>query len=73
VHGASRVREFLAKKSITKIVHPLYSPDLGPCDFWLFPKLKKALIGQRFADISDIQHNMTSLQGIPESDYQDRF
>ena len=20
--------------------HPPYSPDLGPCDFWLFPKLR---------------------------------
>jgi hypothetical protein len=26
---------FLAKKSITKLDHPLYSPDLVPCDFWL--------------------------------------
>ena len=24
-----------------KIVrHPPYSPDLAPCDFWLFPKLR---------------------------------
>ena len=21
------------------VFHPLYSPDLAPCDFWLFPKL----------------------------------
>jgi hypothetical protein len=34
-------REFLAKKSITKMDHPTYSPDLTPCDFWLFPKFKK--------------------------------
>ena len=20
--------------------HPLYSPDLAPCDLWLFPKLR---------------------------------
>ena len=39
-HDALRVREFLAKNSITKIDHPTYSPDLAPCDFWLFPKLK---------------------------------
>jgi hypothetical protein len=38
-HNALRVREFLAKKSITKMDH---SPDLGSCDFWLFPKLKNA-------------------------------
>jgi hypothetical protein len=69
-----RVGEFLAKKSITKMDHPLYSPDLAPCNFWLFPKLKNALKGQRFADIPDIQHNMTTLlRGIPENDFQNCF
>jgi hypothetical protein len=38
VHDVLRVRKFLAKKSITKMDHP---PDLVPCDFWFFPKLKK--------------------------------
>jgi len=43
VHDALRVHEFLAKNSITKMDHPFYSPDLAPCNFWLFPKLKNAL------------------------------
>jgi hypothetical protein len=34
-----------------KLDHPSYSPDLAPCDFWLFPKLKTALKGHRFSDI----------------------
>jgi hypothetical protein len=34
---------FLAKKSITKMDHPPYSPDLVPRDFWLFPKQKKKM------------------------------
>jgi hypothetical protein len=34
--------------------HPPYSPDLAPCDFWLFPKLKNALKAQRFADIPGV-------------------
>ena len=29
--------------------HPLYSPDLVPSDFHLFPKLKEHLKGQRFS------------------------
>jgi hypothetical protein len=41
-HDALRVRDFLAKKSVTKMDHPPYSPYLGPCEFWLFPKLKHA-------------------------------
>jgi hypothetical protein len=40
-HDALTVREYLAKKSITKMEHDPYSPGLDPCDFWFFPKLKK--------------------------------
>jgi len=29
--------------------HPPYSPDLTPSDFYLFPKLKLFLAGQRFS------------------------
>jgi histone-lysine N-methyltransferase SETMAR len=29
--------------------HPPYSPDLDPSDFYLFPKLKLFLAGQRFS------------------------
>jgi hypothetical protein len=66
--------EFLAKKSIMKLDHPPYSPDLAPCDFWLFPKLKTALKGHIFSDIADIQgHAMTILQSIPEEEFQKCF
>jgi hypothetical protein len=30
------------------VPHPPYSPDLAPCDFALFPKLKMKLKGRRF-------------------------
>jgi hypothetical protein len=53
--------------------HPHYLPNLGPCDFWLFPKLKHALKGQIFADISDIQRNVMLPQGILENNFQDCF
>ena len=33
------------------------SPDLVPCDFWLFPKLKSPLKGKRFQTISETQEN----------------
>jgi hypothetical protein len=54
--------------------YPPYSTDLAPCDFWLFPKFKNFLKGQRFADIPHIRRNVTTLlQGIPENDFQDCF
>jgi transposase len=73
-HDMLAVREFLAKKSILKLNHPSYSPDLAPCDFWLFPKLKTTLKGHRFSDIADIQgHATTILQSIPEEEFQKCF
>ena len=37
------LREFrmrFGRKSIKTVPHPPYSPDLAPCDFWLFSKLR---------------------------------
>ena len=36
-------------------VHPPYSPDLAPSDFFLFPKIKKHLAGKRFANDEDLK------------------
>jgi hypothetical protein len=37
------------------IHHPPYSPDLTPCDFFLFSKKKLKLKGYRFDTIEEIQ------------------
>ena len=34
--------------------HPLYSPDLSPSDYYLFPNLKKWLGGKRFTSNSEV-------------------
>jgi histone-lysine N-methyltransferase SETMAR len=34
--------------------HPLYSPDLAPSDFCLFPKLIIFLAGQRFSSNQEV-------------------
>jgi histone-lysine N-methyltransferase SETMAR len=38
---ALRVGDFLANKSIKKMDHPPYSPDLAPCDFLALSKITK--------------------------------
>ena len=43
-HRSFKVSQFLAK-NMTVVPHPPYSPDLAPCDFFLFPKLKLRLKG----------------------------
>ena len=40
-HSALSVTRYLASLGWTIIPHPPYSPDLAPCDFFLFPKMKK--------------------------------
>ena len=54
-HNALSVKQFLANKNITVLEHPPYSPDLTPCDFHLFPKIKSVLKGTHFvsADVKE--------------------
>jgi len=44
-HRSFKVSQFLAKNNMTVISHPPNSPDLAPCDFFLFPKLKLRMKG----------------------------
>jgi hypothetical protein len=39
---------FLNARGIITVPHPLYNPDLDPCDFWLFPEIKYPLRGWKF-------------------------
>ena len=36
VHNSILVTDYLTKMGIKTVPHPPYSPDLAPCDFWLF-------------------------------------
>ena len=40
VHNSILVTDYLTKMGIKTVPQPLYSPDLAPCDFSLFPKLR---------------------------------
>ena len=40
VHNSILVTDFLTKVGMKTVPHPPYSPDLAPCDFCLFPKLR---------------------------------
>ena len=42
------VKSFLASEKVNVLNHPPYSPDLSPCDFFLFPRLKKMLSGNKY-------------------------
>ncbi|GFX62866.1 putative transposase [Trichonephila clavipes] len=62
----SPVNRFLASKNIPVAPQPPYSPDLSPCDFFLFPKLKNHLKGHHFGTLENIQTAVTDqLKAIP--------
>ena len=45
VHNSILVIDYLTKIGIKTVLQPPSSRDLGPCDFWLFPKLKRTSMG----------------------------
>jgi transposase len=64
------VREFLAQHNITILPHPPYSPDLAPCDFFLFPKLKTHRKGPHFGTVENVQAAATrALNNISSEDF----
>jgi hypothetical protein len=44
------VRKIFVENQIVHILHPSYSPDLAPSDFWLFGHMRAGLAGQLFAE-----------------------
>jgi hypothetical protein len=50
-HTAMAGEQLFRNNHIPVVPHPLYSPDLAPSDFWLFPTLKWAfedVVSQRW-------------------------
>ena len=73
-HASRLVQSFLVKPQITQVTQPPYSPDLVPWDFWLFPKLKSPLKGNRFQTMDEIQENTTGqLMEIRTNDFAEYF
>ena len=70
-HSAHLIQAYLAKNNTPLVRHPPYSPDMAPCDFWLFPKLKTTLKGKRFESREEIMRKTTAeLYSIPKSTFQ---
>ena len=58
-HTSHLVQQFLAKHGTVQLQQPPYSPDLAPCAFFLFQRLKEVLKGHRFEATEDIKWNST--------------
>ena len=72
VHHARAVTEFLQQQGVIRMLHPSYSPDLSPSDFWLFGYLKRQL--GTYSDAEALQHAVTKvLHDIPLSEFRLTF
>ena len=73
-HKSATVQEYLKESGLDVLDHPPYSPDLSPCDFLLFPRLKETLAGHRFESLCGIGSAVYQcLQHIPKEDYRAAF
>ena len=53
-HKCEFVKSFVASEKVKVLNHPPYLPDLSPCDFFLFPRLKKILSGNKYTSRSSL-------------------
>ena len=55
---------------IKTVPHPPYSPDLAPCDLWLFPKLT----GCRYETIEEMKEALTKVvDTLTQEDFHGAF
>ena len=63
----------VAQESLT-MPQPPYSPDMAPCNFFLFPKIKRTLKGGRFTAIDDIKSaSLKVLKAILKIEFEKCF
>jgi len=73
-YTALAVQHFLASKNMMVVPHPSYSPDLAPCDFFLFSMMKIKLKGWRYDPVEEIQAKLQKvLKDADTKDFQDSF
>ena len=70
VHNSILVTDYLTKMGIKTVLHPHYSPELAPCDFWLFPKLR----GCRYETIEELKDAVTKvIDTLTQEDFHGAF
>ena len=74
VHNSFLVTDYLTKMGIKTVPQPPYSPDLAPCDFCLFPKLKEKLRGCRYETIEEMKEAVTKvIDTLTQEDFHEAF
>lgn len=71
-HTSLTVQAKLHELRFEVLPHPPYSPDLAPCDFFLFPNFKRFLSGKRFDSNGEVEWETDAyFAGLQSSYYSD--
>jgi histone-lysine N-methyltransferase SETMAR len=62
IQNTERVQVCVGNFGFKGMDHPPYSPDLGPCDFFLFGAMKKHFAEQRCDGVDDL---FQAVEGSP--------
>ena len=70
VHNSIFVTDYLTKMGIKTLPRRPYSPDLAPCDFWSFPKLRAC----RYETIEEMKEAVTKIiDTLTQEDFHGAF
>ena len=66
------VTPYMADRGMKVVQHPPYSPDLAPCDFFLFPRMKNSLKGKRFQSTQELKKASAKyFRGLLKKDFEE--
>ena len=70
VHNSILVTDYLTRMGIKTVPHPPYSPDLAPCDFCLFSKLRSC----QYETIEEMKEAVTKvIDTLTQEDFHGAF
>ncbi|GBN06927.1 Histone-lysine N-methyltransferase SETMAR [Araneus ventricosus] len=73
-HTEKDSKEYIRRLGWERLERPVYSPDLTPSDFHLFPALKSALSGRHFRSNKEVRQALRNfLLSLDTDFYQDGF
>ena len=71
VHNSILVTDYLTKMGIKTVPQPPFSPDLAPCDFWFFPKLRGC---RHYETIEEMKWAVTKvIDTLTQEDFHEAF
>lgn len=73
-HTSAVTLDFLTENGVQLVSHPAYSPDLAPCDWFLFPYVKSKLRGTHFPSPEEARIEFERvISGIPSETWREVF